>query len=237
MSVSGASVRRFVTRAASLASLAALMLGTLPGTAMAQSDTKPLRAFFTRLECLDESNDNTWPNPDHDEPYALILVADLRGSNASARVFASQTFSDVDTGETRDDRLQFWDLNGNGAPISSDNDYIMLAALMESDNSARTKTAIVERLTTTFLPKLATYKAKGMSRSAIADALKRDFSYGINISRGFENDDGDDFVGFTIFEMVWGPNGLSAAQRGYAVELLPEFLGSDSRYKLTFRLE
>src|SRR5262245_50868062 len=89
-----------------LAALAALMLGTLSGPAAAQirdhgttggttgtadpggnpqgtdGISTPLRCYLTRIYCEDESNDNTFPNPDHDEIYAVIFAADLRGATA-----------------------------------------------------------------------------------------------------------------------------------------------------------
>ena len=116
---SGATARRFVARAASLAALTALMLGTLSGTAMAQvvrdhrtgsgetgtapptanTNTKPLRVSFAGLHCLQESNDDSWPFPDHDEPYLVVFAADLRGGTANGIVLLSQTFSDMDKGD------------------------------------------------------------------------------------------------------------------------------------------
>jgi hypothetical protein len=230
----GRAARRFVTQAASLAAITVLMLGTLSGPAVAQATNTPLRVYFTSLYCMSQSNDNTWPNPDHDEPYVLILVADLRGSNAYAHVFASQTFSDVDKNDTRSDMLQIWALDGNGSPIDSNDDYVMLAAVLESDNS-RNKDAIVARMTVTYLPKLVTYKAYGMSRSEIAGHLRADMQEAIDISRNFSGD-ADDQVG-PIVELLWDANGLSAARRGYAVELHPGFYGNDMWYLLTFRLE
>src|SRR5688500_3659249 len=109
----GRAARRAVTRAAGLAAITVLMLGTLPGAARAQgifnggwtvqpaanANTTPLRAYFTKLQCLDETDDGFFSNSD--EPYVVIFVADLRGSNSVSKVFFSQIFGDVDKDETR----------------------------------------------------------------------------------------------------------------------------------------
>src|ERR1043166_6152657 len=111
----GWGARRAGTRAASLAASTLLMLGTLSSAAVAQSTTNantPLRVYLAKLTCLEEPNDNTWPNPGHDEPYVVVFAADLRGGTAQGRVFLSPTYQDVDTLETRDVGLQFWSLDG-----------------------------------------------------------------------------------------------------------------------------
>jgi hypothetical protein len=233
----GGAARRSLTQAASLAAITVLMLGTLSGPAVAQAsanaNTKPLRVSFVKLQCLQQSNDNTWPNPDHDEPYVVIFVADLRGGAANGKVFSS-IFRDVDAGEASSATLQFWALDGNGAPIGSDDDYIMLAAMLESDGWGNLS-AIYNRLANTLIPRLVSYKASGMSRSAIAGALSADMDLAIEAARD-DHDDEDDRIG-GIFEMLWGQNGLEAARAGNAVDLLPVFEGSGMRYQLTFRLQ
>jgi hypothetical protein len=130
-------------RAARLLAITAVALGAVAGPAGAQywvatplnnGASRPLRASFTTMYCKEESNDNTWPVPDADEPYLLIFAADLRGPVPTSRAFMTQVFYDVDTGERRDQRVQFWPPAGGAAPISSENDYIFLMALMEADD-------------------------------------------------------------------------------------------------------
>jgi hypothetical protein len=256
----GGTVRRAVTRAASLAAIAALSLGALSspavaqvvrdhrtpgggiwtvppvigGTWTAQPTGTPLRVYLASLYCADESNDNTWPNPDHDEPYVVIFSADLRGGGASGRVFTTQEFSDVDNDESRSVMLQFWSLNGDGSPIGSSDDFIFLAALMESDNS-NNRTAVQNKVSSVLIPKLAAYRQSGMSRATMVSNLRADMDLAIETSRD-DYDDEDDRVG-GIYEVFWGPNELNAARAGHAVDLMPSFVGSDSRYTLTFRLQ
>jgi hypothetical protein len=234
----GRAARRAMARAATLAAITVLALGTLSGPAVAQATNKPLRAHFTKLHCGNQSNDNTWPNPDHDEPYVVIFVADLRGSTAYGRVFISQVFTDVDEGEDRYDSLQIWPLDGSsGSPIGSDDDYIMLAAMLESDNNLNPGN-IYNKLQRV-LPALASnYKATGMSRAVIASNLAGVMGRTIDTARKDYGDEDDRIGG--IFEIVWGANGLRAAQLGHHVDSLPIFYGFDGSamlYQLTFRLE
>jgi hypothetical protein len=189
----------------------------------------PLRVSFTGLFCHDESNDNTFPNPDHDEMYVVIFRADLRNGGARGRVTVSQEFGDVDTGESRSDNLALWDLNGNGSPMGS-NDYIFLAALMECDDSANIG-ALRRKVSSVLLPKLASYKAAGMSRLQMIGNLRIDMDLAIDSAKA-----GDDRVG-GITEVFFTDFQLARARTGIASNEFREFTGSDSRYRLTFRLQ
>jgi hypothetical protein len=229
----GRAARRAVTRAASLAAITLLMLGTLSGPAVAQATNTPLRAFFTKLTCNQQSDDNTWPNPDHDEPYLVIFAADLRGSTAHGRVFISQVFSDVDTGETRTDSLQFWSLDGNAEPIGSDDDYVVLAALLESDNNLNPGNIYnkLQRLRVN----LATYKTSGLSRAAIASNLAVDMDLAIDAARHDYGDDPDDRIG-GVFGILWGTEWLPVARSGQTVTRSALLVGNGSKYSLEFQL-
>jgi hypothetical protein len=234
----GRAARRAVTWAASLAAITFLMLETLSSAAVAQSPANvntPLRVYLARLTCLQQSNDNTWPNPDHDEPYVVIFAADLRGETAQSNVFLSPTYRDVDSLESRDVWLQFWSLNGTGSPISSANDFIFLVALMEEDDY-RNPLVVLKSVSSSLTPAVENYRRAGMSRASMVSALRADMDRAIEVSRRRQYGDRDDRVG-GIYEVFWGPNELQAARAGYAVDLLPTFVGSDSRYQLTFRLQ
>lgn len=57
---------------------------------------------FTELLCLDEQDDNTWPNADRMEPYVilgLIKPGGLYGYTLS--FYSTPQYSDVDTGDVR----------------------------------------------------------------------------------------------------------------------------------------
>jgi hypothetical protein len=260
----GRGARRAMARAASLAAITVLTLGTLSGPAGAQvvrdhrthsggagtgqpaaptggtgtaqpsaaSNTTPLGAFFTKLTCNRESDDNTWPNPDHDEPYLVIFAADLRGGTAKGAVFGSQIFWDTDTGETKDTSLQFWPLNGSsGSPIGSEDDYIFLAQLRESDQSPG-ETTYQDTLTSlklSLIPKLRAYKQAGMSRAAIASALRADMDL------AFQVQDGDDQIG-PVWEIFWGTEWLPMARSGQPVYRSAVLVGNGSSYSLEFQL-
>lgn len=255
--ITGRTARRAATRAAGLAALTIALLGALSSAAMAQgvrdhrvpgSDTwtiqpisgtpapttgTPLRVYFTGLTCGKVSNDNTWPRPDRDEPYVVIFSADLRGSG-NAKVFVSQEFSDVDTGSSRDDWLQFWSVSGYGSPINSSNDYIFLVALMECDNS-KNRLAVRDKVSNVLHPKLASYKQAGMSRSAMVSNLKADMDLAIETSRGTYSD-ADDRVG-GIQEVLFSAQDLEIARSGHARTNWLNFVGSGSRYTLKFQLQ
>jgi hypothetical protein len=239
---------RAVTRAAGLAALTVLIFGTLSGPAAAQGRifnggwtaqpaadaNTPLRCYFTKLTCLDETDDGTIFS-NSDEPYLLFLVADLRGSNSSGVVFTSQTFSDVDKNETRSDMLQIWALNGTAQPIGSDNDYIMLAALMEEDHYLN-GSQIVLALRRRVLPKLVQYKAAGMSRAVMVGALRSEMDAVIGHYRRSIYNREDDRIGGT-FEILWGPDRLNAARSGVAMNWSGLIVGAGSKYLLELRLQ
>jgi hypothetical protein len=241
---------RSVTRAASLAALTVLMVGTLSSAAEAQRftpvpgtilsplqpvTTTPLRLYFTRLYCHDVSNDNTFPKPDRDEPYVVVFAADLRGSTAAGRVFNSQVFGDVAANQLRETNLQVWSLNGNGAPINSSQDVIFLAALMESDNS-NNWVAVRDKLSSILIPKLQSYKAAGMSYGQMVGNLRIDMDLALDKARATHQDE-DDRVGGLTEVFFSAPGQLERARSGIAVYETRDFQGSDSRYTLTFRLQ
>jgi hypothetical protein len=237
----------FTGRTARLGAITVLMLGAMSSAAMAQFGSifgsswtaqpvapisTPLRVYFTGLTCGKVSNDNTWPRSDRDEPYVVVFSADLRGSG-SATVIASQEFSDVNTGTTRTDWHQFWSVSGYGSPIGSSNDYIFLAALMESDNSSN-RMAVRNRVSNILLPKLATYKQAGLSRSAMVSNLMTDMHGAIESSRSTFQDE-DDRVG-GVQEVLFSAADLESARAGQGRDRVLSFVGSDSRYTVTFRV-
>jgi hypothetical protein len=228
----GRAVRRAATRAASLGAVTLLMLGTLPGAAVAQSAAKPLQVYLWQLHCVQESDDGLLSFSD--EPYVMVFAADLRGGTAQARVRNYWYFHGMSTGDTDDAEFRFWSLDGTtGSPIGSDDDYIFLVALMESDDGWGSNLTRVEtRMTNFMIPRLRSYKQSGLSRASMASLLRADMDLAIEAAR-----DNDDRIG-GIYEVLWGPNGLRAAQAGYPVDLIPRFQGSDSSiYTLTFRLQ
>jgi hypothetical protein len=238
------------TQAASLAAITVLMLGTLSGPATAQivrdhrthsggsatapsvgDPSTPLRAFFTKLTCSQESNDDTWPFPDHDEPYLVIFSIDLRGRAADGRIVMIGGFGEVDTGETIDDQVQFWPVEpaGGSSPIASDDDYIVLAALMESDDS-KNFDAVHDKVYDTLSLKLRAYKQAGMSRATMASFLRTDMDSAIAAAQG-----DDDRIG-PAFEIFWGTEWLPMARSGQPVTRSAGLIGNDSRYSLEFQL-
>lgn len=226
---------RFSGRTARLAATTLLALGALTSTASAQGTSTPLRAYFTKLQCEQVSNDNTWPRSDRDEPYLVIFAVDLRNGGAHSRTFASQEFSDVDTGSVRNDNLQFWSLRGGvGQPISSEADFIFLVAVLESDNSSN-RTAVRNKVSSVLTAKLASYKQSGMTRNAISNALKADMDLAVETARD-DYSDADDRVG-GVSTIYWYPSELAAARSGVAQSKVYTFSGSGSRYKVTFRLQ
>jgi hypothetical protein len=228
----GRAARRAVVRAASLGAVTLLMLGTLPGAAVAQSTAKPLEVYLWKVHCVQESDDGLLSFAD--EPYVVIFAADLRGGTAQASVRLFWYFDGMSTGDTLDGRLRFWSPDGTTAsPIGSDDDYIFLVALMESDDGyGANMTRVKTTMTNSMIPRLKSYKQSGLSRASMASLLRADMDLAIEAAR-----DNDDRIG-GIYEVLWGPNGLKAAQAGYPVELIPRFQGSDSSiYTLTFWLQ
>jgi hypothetical protein len=248
--------RQAITRASRLGTITLLMLGSLSSAAMAQvgifdggltaqpaaSIDTPLRAFFTKLTCTDESNDNTWPNPDHDEPYLLICAIDLRPFVPETKVFISPVYSDVDTGDTINDQVQFWPPTGSSRSIGSDNDCIFLVALLESDdvlNAGYIKEAVEDVLLTQAYIYKATYRLPradmvGLLRQNMHTTIEQaNGAYGIRY--GIDDVDRDDRVG-GVFELIWGTDWLPVARSGQTVARSARLIGPDSSYNLEFQL-
>jgi hypothetical protein len=235
--------RQMTNRAVGLLGLTVLALGAVTGPATAQywmatpldnGASKPLRASFTTLWCRDESYDNAWPIPNHDEPYLLIFAADLQGTVPTGKAFITQIFSDVDEGERRDQRVQFWPLAGGASPIRSENDYIFLAALMESDDVLNAG-KIRRELPGVLVPRLQLYKQSGLSRAAMVNFLRGDMSNVIDAHRD-DYGDADDRIG-GVFEVLWNAGALKQVHSGQPAALTPSVSGGSSLYDLNFVLE
>lgn len=245
------SSHRAQTKAAGLA-ITGLVLASLSGTAMAQGDLvgrlpggtwtatpivavpqasdKPLQVLCVKLKCLDVSNDNTWPRSDLDEPYILTFTADLRSPAASGWVNVSNEFSGVENGSTRFPcNYPSWLSLLEQQPIRSQNDYIFLTALLESDDSSE-RTAIRNAVSNLLIPRLASYKAAGFSRATMVSSLIADMNLAIDGPR-----DDDDRVG-GVQEILFGPAELQAAWAGSPTDHIHDFVGNGSHYQLTFQV-
>jgi hypothetical protein len=219
-------LRSLLLQAAGALVLAGTTLASLPSPAAAANVDTPLRVYFTKLQCIDESDD--WGNSD--EPYVVLFAADMRGATPRAIVRRSAIFGDVDTGETRESSLQFWALDGSGDPIAGAEDFIFLVALLESDSSGNASN-VQRRMESTLIPKLQSYKAAGLSRTAIANNLRADMDLVIQATKGSDEQYGD------VRELYYYGSDLRRAQDGNAVDKTYIFQGGDYKYYLTFRLQ
>jgi hypothetical protein len=245
------SSHRAQTKAVGLA-ITGLLLASLSGTAMAQggrviripdggliatpivaqptASDRALQVLCVKLKCLDVSNDNTWPRSDLDEPYILTFTADLRGGGARGWVSVSSEFSDVESGSTRFPcNYPSWLSLLEQQQIRSQNDYIFLTALLESDDSSE-RTAIRNAVSNVMLSKLASYKAAGMSRATMVSNLTSDMNLAIDGPR-----DDDDRVG-GVQEVLFDAAALQAAWAGSPTDRLHNFVGNGSQYQITFQV-
>lgn len=83
-----------------------------------------------------------------DEPYVVFFIADISESlNPLAKTLISRAkvFEDTEEGKTKYQSLLLWGLNGKPAPMANPDNVIILAAVVENDESRiDTVTSIVQ---------------------------------------------------------------------------------------------
>jgi hypothetical protein len=189
----------------------------------------PLQVDFTTLRCLKlvEGGPVQVGRP----LTVLIFAADLRSAEPIAKI-SVERFPNVRSGETRKRQSPMWAPYGGGAPIGSVNDYIFLVAMMEWYTPSSVAQLYERELGNKLYPKLLSYKAAGMSRSAIAGNLRRDMDLAIEKLRI----DGEYRVG-GITELFFADYQLDQARAGTPVYESREFTTPFSKYLLTFRVQ
>lgn len=97
----------------------------------------PVTVTVHSVTCHDQDDVGLFED---DEPYVLVYALNIPNSvkNPSipdARVFKAGPFRGTDSGETVFSGLRVWDTNGNPAIVTKPDDVILLAALIEEDDT------------------------------------------------------------------------------------------------------
>ncbi len=169
----------------------------------------------------------------------LFFVGNLSNPIGGSFVRSTDTFSGVDTGEDRYQTVRLWGSASAGAVMPGHNpdNLIVLAQIMESDNSS--KSAIISKLQQELPTQLALYKAGGLSRSQIVNALKGDmFDYIGSVAESTDGwtDNADERVGGVQELRITAAN-LQAAHTGTTISKTIQVNdGSDGSYRMYFEL-
>lgn len=125
---------------------------------------------FEELKCIVETDDGWSPS---DEPYVVFVVADIQGSldQLKLEVFHTKQFGGVQQQNVRKQHVRIWGLDGAPAAISDPDQVILLAVLMENDDSTPERVAAAARAS--MLSTLATaLTAHGKDRAAILEEMR-----------------------------------------------------------------
>jgi hypothetical protein len=227
---------RLAVQAAAALAVASLVLTGAPKAAEASPNANDhaYHLNFTRLESVRESSE-----AGSDEPYVLFFIGNLSNPVGGSYVRSTNTFGDVDSGEDRFQNVRLWGRNGSGAvmPGSNANNLIVLAQIMESDNS--NKGSIISKLQSELPTQLALYKAAGLTRAQIVSALKGDmFDHIGSVAESTDGwtDNADERVGYVQELRITAAN-LAAAHTGTTIgKTLSVSDGGDGSYRMYFEL-
>jgi len=184
------------------------------------------RIAFMEMRCLEETNESSAS----DEPYALFFVADLQDHVPKAMVHRTRVFEDTDKGELKKQWVRIWGVDQKPAVISNPDKVIILAALMENDESDVDSVATAARgaLSTNLL----SLASSGIERAKMVSDLITVFKSSLDLGKatGFPNS--DDVLG-SPQELRITAADLAAARLETQRRNLT-FSGDGGRYRLGF---
>jgi hypothetical protein len=224
-----------VRAAALIALVATIALAALPRPAQAHHANTLFRITFDQLH-VDEETD--WDGGTaHDEAYAVFFVADLGGFPAPAMAFRTEVFDNLDSGERRN-RVEprLWGLAGADARVANADNVLILAAVMEHDESTAGDVRTAVQLALPAL--LLGYQNAGLSRATIVENLRRDMDAVLDNAAFVSGPaNPDDRIGRTL-ELRFDHADLDAAAGGIAVTRSARFRdgGEDATYHVRIRL-
>ena len=200
--------------------LASFILLSLPRPAVAQTEASYGLNFY-RLQCITETGKTRLGS---DEPYVLILTADLSTGEIKQR--QTQVFKDVDSGEIRNHTIRLWPLDYGRSKLSN---MIFLVAILENDR-ASTDYDVSLSAVTYVRKNLLTYVKVGHSRQKISELMRADMKEGIDAARG-----GDTLIAEPQ-EVRISLADLAQASSGSSVNKVIAGRGGQSHYRAYFEL-
>jgi hypothetical protein len=184
------------------------------------------RVAFMEMRCLEETSESSAA----DEPYAVFFAADLHGTFPKVAVFRTQVFEDTDEGELKKQWVRIWGVNQKAQPITNSDKVILLAALMENDESD--PELVVTTARGLVSANLLALVSSGISRSELVSKLIKAFNAALDagVATGFPN--ADERLG-SAQELRLTPADWAAAKQATIRKNLI-FSGDGGKYRLGF---
>jgi hypothetical protein len=162
---------RTALRTASVFALAALLLTMAPSAVALQLLLPRFTVDFTRLICVKETDDCLACFNSQDEPYVFFVVGNL--VTGELVVKRTSVFSDVDTGESRDQTVRLWGPTGVATTFPNNNpdNLVILVLPMEHDDCDVNK--LQAKLQSSLSSRFLTLRAQlgGITRSQLVTSL------------------------------------------------------------------
>lgn len=217
---------RLALGALALASLAGVAVPR-PASAAATHITTPLQLNFTKLHAITTSGESG-PN---DEPYVVLFAADLSQSGVVATTDRT-TVQKMGKGDTAKQTVPLWSPVSGKAPIADTDDVLVLAALMEHDNSD--PSVVRNNVDSRVRNALATNRS--LSRASLVSKLRAEMDTALDQAVKDSAGNNDDRIGGTKSVNITVGNVLDASN-GSAVPFTLRFTdGHKANYDATFTL-
>jgi hypothetical protein len=204
----------------SVLALATFILSLLPQPATAQTVASYGLNFY-RLQCITETGATRLGS---DEPYMVILVTDL--SRGHAWITPTKIFSDMDSGESRNQTVRLWPVNLAGLKLGN---MVFLVAILENDRNLtdhNVKTSAAKSVN----KNLDSYVKLGHTPQRIIQLILADMKDGIEAARK-----GDTLIATPQQVYITGAD-LAQVNSGRSVNKTIEGRGGQSHYVAHFEL-
>jgi hypothetical protein len=204
----------------------------------------PITIAVSAIKCLDETSELSAS----DEPYVLVVAADLQSVIPNVEAVLYGPWGDVDAGETHGTlplpvgadpnifdslpfviRKPFWGLNGKPALVNNPAQVIFLVAMMENDDGKpKAGRGLVKGAAVASLA-----SSTNASRAERIKSLIKDIESAVLIPTGAPNfDDPID----KVKELQLTSQDLSLASTGFHTKTL-QFTGDGGKYNVVFELK
>jgi len=187
----------------------------------------PITIAVSAIKCLDETSELSAS----DEPYVLVVAADLQSVIPNVEAVLYGPWDDVDAGETHGTlpKKPFWGLNGKPALVNNPAQVIFVVAMMENDDGKpKAARGLVKGAAVTSLA-----SSTNASRADRIKSLIQDIESAVLIPTGAPNfDDPID----KVKELQLTSQDLSLASTGVHTKTL-QFTGDGGKYNVVFELK
>ena len=184
------------------------------------------RIAFIEMRCLEETSESSAS----DEPYAVFFIADLHNSVPKAVVHRTRFFENTDKGDLDKQWIRIWGPDQKPAVISDPDKVLILAALMENDESDPDAVATAARAG--MFANLLSFASAGVGRSKMVSGLIASFKGALELGKAPGYPNSDDLLGAPQELRITAAD-LAAAKLSTQRRNLT-FSGDGGRYRLGF---